>query len=441
MNIPVITVGADAGDHVAGLERLRGPVTVVRRCEELSELMAACQSGLARAAIFAPRAGELTLTMLERLRAAGVAVVALTDGTPQPHLDQLGVRQAPVSSTSEALAAVVASVVEDFVARPPERERAAGYSDLGAALQSVRTPESAGHELPGEGKIIAVWGPAGSPGRTTVAVNMAAELAAAGSTVLLIDADTYGASVAASLGLFDESAGLAQACRLADQGGFGTKELARVMTSVVIQGGRLGVLTGITRPDRWPELRPAALARVLDNARTSAAVTVIDCGFCLETDEELTFDTAAPRRNAAALRCLELADTVLAVGAADALGVPRLVRALAELREAIPTAVPKVVFNKVRAGSIGRSPERQLREAWDRFGSSHPITAFLPADFAAADKALLGGSALLETTPSSPLRAAIAGLADVPVEQRRRGRAGPRNNEVTFFGKPVSLPR
>ncbi len=332
-------------------------------------------------------------------------------------------------------------VVEDLAARPAGESSATGYSDPAAALRPVRTQESAEPEPPGGGRIVAVWGPAGSPGRTTVAVNMAAELSAAGTEVLLIDADTYGASVAASLGLFDESAGLAQACRLADQGGFGAVELARVITTVAVQGGRLGVLTGITRPDRWPELRPAALAKVLDSARSSAAVTVIDCGFCLEADEELSFDTAAPRRNGATLRCLELADTVLAVGAADALGVPRLVRALAELREAVPSAVPTVVFNKVRASSIGRSPEHQLREAWDRFGSSHRIAAFLPADFAAADKALLGGSALVETSPSSPLRAAIAELADVPVEQRRRRRVGAGDNEVKFWRKPVSLPR
>lgn len=441
MNIPVVTVGTAAGDHVAGLEKLRGPVTVVRRCEELSELMAACQSGLARAAIFAPGAGELTLTVLERLRAAGVGVVVLTDGSPQPHLDQPGVRSAPSSIRPEELAAVVSLVVEDLAALPVGESRTTGYSDPAAALRPVHTQESAEPEPPGGGRIVAVWGPAGSPGRTTVAVNMAAELAAAGTEVLLIDADTYGASVAASLGLFDESAGLAQACRLADQGGFGAVELARVITTVAVQGGRLGVLTGITRPDRWPELRPAALARVLDSARSSAAVTVIDCGFCLEADEELSFDTAAPRRNGAALRCLELADTVLAVGAADALGVPRLVRALVELREAVPSAVPTVVFNKVRASSIGRSPEHQLREAWDRFGSSHRIAAFLPADFTAADKALLGGSALVETSPSSPLRAAIAKLADVPVEQRRRRRVGAGDNEVKFWRKPVSLPR
>ena len=49
-----------------------------------------------------------------------------------------------------------------------------------------------------------------------------------------------------------------------------------------------------------------------------------------------SFDTMAPRRNAATLRSLELADTVFAVGAADSIGVPRLVRGLAELRSGRP---------------------------------------------------------------------------------------------------------
>ena len=43
-------------DVVGGLERLHGPVTVVRRCAELTELLAACQSGLARAAVVAEAA-------------------------------------------------------------------------------------------------------------------------------------------------------------------------------------------------------------------------------------------------------------------------------------------------------------------------------------------------------------------------------------------------
>jgi MinD-like ATPase involved in chromosome partitioning or flagellar assembly len=249
---------------------------------------------------------------------------------------------------------------------------------------------------------------------------MAAELAAEGKSVLLVDADSYGASVASMLGLLDEAAGLAQACRLADQGLLDAEALLRIATPVATRTGTFRVLTGITRADRWTELRAAALALVLARARQVAEFTVIDTGFCLESDEELSFDTMAPRRNAATLTSLELADTVFAVGAADSIGVPRLVRGLTELASAVPTASPRVVLNKVRSSAVGRSPERQLREAWERYGPAVPVSAFLPADPASSDAALLSGSLLLEAAPGSSLRRGIAELVCAPVQQNAR---------------------
>ena len=68
---------------------------------------------------------------------------------------------------------------------------------------------------------------------------------------------------------------------------------------VVSLGSRLQLLTGIARAERWPELRPTALERVLQLTRTRAQFVVVDCGFNLERDEELSFDTTAPRRNGA----------------------------------------------------------------------------------------------------------------------------------------------
>ncbi|NKX53831.1 MinD/ParA family ATP-binding protein [Arthrobacter mobilis] len=86
----------------------------------------------------------------------------------------------------------------------------------------------------------------------------------------------------------------------------------------------------------------------------------------------------------------------------------------------MPSAAPQVVFNRVRQGAAGRKPERQLREAWERFAPGRDIRACLPADFTAADAALLGGSVLLETAPGSALRQAIARLAG-PAAPVRRG--------------------
>ena len=422
MSIPVVTVGQSREDLVGGLERLHGPVTVVRRCSELTELLAACQSGLARAAVVAEGSHELTASLVDRLTAVGVVIVALTDSAAETaRLTAIGVTTAPAGVDSAALAGRISGAVGRHVLPGPFQQEGSGLADTGAAIRTVAGAEDNGPAEPaGTGKVLAVWGPAGSPGRTLVAANIAGELAAAGNSVLLVDADTYGASVAGLLGLLDESAGLAQACRLADLGQLDAEALLKIAAPVVLKAGMLRVLTGITRADRWTELRASALGVVLEKAREMADYIVVDTGFCLEADEELSFDTMAPRRNAATLRSLEIADTVYALGSADSIGVPRLVRALSELEGAVPQASPRVVLNKVRASAAGRFPERQLREAWERYGPSESIAAFLPSDGAAADSALLSGNLLLEVAPESRLRLAIAHLVCAPVQQKWR---------------------
>jgi len=425
MSIPVVTVGDSRDDLVGGLERLHGPVSVVRRCSELAELLAACQSGLARAAVVAAGSEELTASLVDRLSAVGVVVIALTDNPEETvRLRTIGVAAEARAVDAAALAARISAAVAQLSGTGAGPGPAAGDGAASVAAAG-QVPRSSGAQTvtasPGaKGRIIAVWGPAGAPGRTLVAANIAGELAAEGHSVLLVDADSYGASVAALLGLLDEAAGLAQACRLADQGLLDADALLRIATTVPTKAGALRVLTGITRADRWTELRAAALTLVLERAREIADVTVVDTGFCLEADDEVGFDSGAPRRNAATLRSLELADTVFAVGAADSIGVPRLVRGLAELQAAVPQAAPQVVLNKVRTSAVGRSPERQLRAAWERYGPSAPLSAFLPSDPAASDAALLAGALLLECAPESELRHAIAILVCAPAQRNKK---------------------
>ena len=420
MNIPVVTVGQSREDLVGGLERLHGPVTVVRRCTELPELLAACQSGLARAAVVADGSEGLTASLVDRLGAVGVAIIALTDNAEEAaRLQKIGV----ASALTRVESAELSDRIADAVARLTGADRPASLSAAADPAIALTTepvdPEPEG-EGQGAGELVVVWGPAGSPGRTTVAVNIAGEMAADGRDVLLVDADTYGASVAAVLGLLDESAGLAQACRLADQGQLDANALGRVAATVATSAGKFRVLTGITRADRWTEIRATALATVLERARQIAEVVVVDTGFCLEADEELSFDTLAPRRNAATLRPLELADTVYAIGAADPVGVPRMVRALADLEGAVPQASPTVVMNKVRSSAVGSAPERQLRDAWERFGPAVELKRFLPYDPAAADAALLAGSLLLEAAPDSALRRAVREIVCAPDQRKRK---------------------
>ncbi|MFI5955262.1 CpaE family protein [Cryptosporangium sp. NPDC051539] len=257
------------------------------------------------------------------------------------------------------------------------------------------------------GRVVAVWGPTGAPGRTTVAVGLADECARLGVRTMLVDADTYGGVVAQHLGLLDEAAGLASAARLADTGRLDTTSLAAVARALT---PHLRVLTGISRADRWPEITPGAVADLLDQARDLCALTIVDTGFCLEQDEELVFDTAAPRRNGATLTAIEEADTLLAIGSADPVGLHRLVRGLASLKEVVPTAEPIVVVNRLRRGPIPHDPAASIDTALRRFAGIDGVRT-LPYDLSATDRALAEGRTLAEIAEKSPLRRALSTLA------------------------------
>jgi MinD-like ATPase involved in chromosome partitioning or flagellar assembly len=104
----------------------------------------------------------------------------------------------------------------------------------------------------------------------------------------------------------------------------------------------------------------------------------------------------------------------------------RLVRGLAELREAGVTAPVWVVLNKVRRGVVPGDPAVELSAALDRFAGCSPA-ALLPYDLDAVDAALSAGRLLAEARPASPLRravcelaAAVAGLPAGAVRSRRR---------------------
>ena len=90
-------------------------------------------------------------------------------------------------------------------------DRSAHWTAIDALVRGgVPVPSRLGDREPRArraAEVIAVWGPAGAPGRTTLAVNLAAEIAAAGHSVALVDADPYGGAIAPALGLLDEAPG------------------------------------------------------------------------------------------------------------------------------------------------------------------------------------------------------------------------------------------
>jgi Flp pilus assembly CpaE family ATPase len=417
-----VTGAAWESELVGALDREDHGVTVVRRCVDVADLLAAATTGTGQAALLSAELRRLDGSAVARLTAAGVAVVGLVepgDTRAAERLRQLGVlRVLPADAEPEEIARALREAV---TGAPP-----AGHdvADPRGALPALGLPPEAPAQPAGRGRVVAVWGPTGAPGRTTVAVGLADEAARLQVPTLLVDADVYGGVVAQVLGLLDESPGVAAAAR---QAAAGTLDLAALAQLAWALSPHLRVLTGLARADRWPELRPQAVGVVLEQARRLAALTVVDCAFSLEEDEELSFDTAAPRRNGATLTVLEAADEVLCVSGADPVALQRTVRALAELRDVLPDVEPVVVVNQVRRGPVPGNPRQEIAAALSRF-TGREVRTFLPADRKATDAALAVGRTLAEVAPHSPLRTGLRSLAaqlsDVSEPAGKRGRRG-----------------
>lgn len=261
-------------------------------------------------------------------------------------------------------------------------------------------------------RIIAVWGPHGAPGRSTLAIDLAAALAARGRHTALIDADTHAPALALLLGLSEDAPGVAAACRRAVAGGVDAPELTRLSVAVPVLGGSVDVLGGLNRPSRWPELSADRLRAVLAACRGWADDTIVDVAAALESDEEIISDVDGPRRNAATTATLAEADAIVAVASADHLGIARFLHAHAELRALVGTAPVTVVVNRSRTGPLGIDARGQVRHTLERFAGIRDVH-FLPEDRRAADAALLHGRPITDVAARSALSAAIRRVAEV----------------------------
>ena len=406
--VAVLVAAAGAGWEAEVLDRLErgGPaVTLGKRCVDLTDLLASATTGLATAAVVAPDLPGLDADSVATLQRAGVGVLVvgtaeeLRDAEPE-RLRRLGVSRVLPATDLDDLADAVLAAGDDV--RP-------------VADEPVATAEPASPH----GRLVAVWGPAGAPGRTTVAVGVAAELARAGYATFLLDVDPYGGTAAQHLGVLDEVSGLLAAARSANSGLLDVERLGGYARQV---GDGLRVLTGLPRADRWQEVRPAAFEDLLDASRDLSGHVLLDTGFSLESDTADPFGGGAPQRNEMTLTAVRSADEVLVVGAADPVGLARLARGLVELRDVVPGVRPRVVVNRTRP-SLGWS-DREIRGMVEGFLTPLDVH-FLPDDRAAADRALMAGQSLAETGESE-LRSALAAVAravagDPAVATGRRG--------------------
>jgi MinD-like ATPase involved in chromosome partitioning or flagellar assembly len=402
--VVVLVVAAGAAWEPPLLEVLggRSGVVVLRRCVDIEDLLAASSAGQADAAVVALDTPGLDQAAMDLLRRHQVRVVAVS-GSGSPEAARTRAARIGVDALTPADdPAAIADLVES--------------GDLPTAVPADEDDD--GPAPAGVGRIIAVWGPAGAPGRTTVATAVAAELGRRGAHTTLVDADPYGGAVSQHLGVLDEVSGLLSAARLTGDGALesGFPTVPRALSD------RLAVVTGLPRPDRYVEVRPGVVEHLLEVAATRGHV-VADTGFSLE-DEHGGDLSSRPGRNHLTLGAVDVADEVVVVGSADPVGLSRLARGLVELRERRAGAPVRVVVNRMRSSLTWSEREIVgMVEGFARLAGVH----FLPDDRATADRALLTGSSVAETGDTDLARA-LGPLVDalvpssVPAHRRERRR-------------------
>lgn len=362
-------------------------IVVTKRCVDVPDLMASAASGAATVAVVSGDVPRLDAEAVMHLLRYDVRTLGVSaDPSAVERLARLGVVETSAPEPADVVAGVLRVAVRDVVVDPDEADAGpAAGRHLDAGPPAAR------------GRVLAVWGPAGSPGRTTVAVGLSDALATSGRVVLLVDADPYGGTVAQQLGVLDEISGLLAVARMANLGTLDGAALARACRRV---GDRFDLLTGLPRADRRVEVRPDVLGALLSTAADGSDV-VVDCGFCLE-------DPDVPlARDRMTLDALAAADEVVVVGSAEPAGLARLARGLVELRDVAGGIPLRVVVNRMRP-TLGWS-ERDIVGMVE--GYARPLGVhFLPEDRTAVDRALVAGRSLSEVGESH-LRTALAELA------------------------------
>ncbi|MBC7630424.1 hypothetical protein [Aeromicrobium sp.] len=361
----VVVAAGGAAWEAAAVREIEASTSLrlVRRCVDVADLLAVGLTDIAGAALVAAELAGLDADSVHRLERGGVRVAAVESDPARCHA--LGIERLLQLGALDVVAR------DSVTATPPE--------------QADRAP------------VIAVWGPTGAPGRSTVALGIASAAGARGADTVLVDADTYGGSLAQMLSVLDDVSGLMAACRVANNG-----RSSEVVDHLLAVDPGLRLLTGLPRADMWTQVRTGALELVLGELRSSADLVVVDCGFSLEAGGH-----GSMSRNQSTLHVLDQADTIIAVGRPDPVGLARLVRGLHDLAGTTRGRQPVVVINMMRT-TLGWK-EREVETAVQRLTGIAP-SAYLPFDQAGLDLALVSGRTARQVAPSSPFVARIEAL-------------------------------
>jgi MinD-like ATPase involved in chromosome partitioning or flagellar assembly len=299
---------------------------------------------------------------------AGV-VCELSEATLDGYADQLPrllsipCAGLPVVSHAQALASAagIATIIR-------------GPDDLSQWLASLAVADDFAVPV-SAGQIIAVWGPAGAPGRSTLALCLAAALARRDQRVMVVDGDSYAPSLAPMLGLHETQSGAQSLSRHARLETVEAKTLEACAVHYSLGRESFSIVTGLNSRAHYVDCGSLAWSLALTTLRQAGHTVVVDLAAPLL---QLPGETiGGPMRNALTLATLDAADRVLAVANPTPLSILRLSRDWPRLTELADAAGLDVCLNNAPANDQS-SIDESLHALWQFTGNDE--TTVLPHD-------------------------------------------------------------
>lgn len=382
MSVRIVTCSGDPENEalIAAQLSARDDVEVLFRCVDRVELLASIRGAGIEAVVSVGAPQWLDGQCAEEARDAGIRVVGVaTDPLEADRLVGLGADVVPADTSPEE---IIEHCTQTETAPPPVR-----------ISTQPSTPR---------GKLIAVWGPKGAPGRSTVAAELAVEIVGAESETLLVDGDFYGGDIVQMLGIVEELPTVVWAARLAARDELNAARLALDLR----RAGRAGpvVLPGIPRAELWAEVSDYGWRQLLSVARASFRFTVCDIGFCLE-QESSPYPGLGEGRNRAARAAVRAADQIVAVCSGDPLGLKSFLWAWSELRELADNDNILIVANKVQP-----SEARAVGDMLRKHVGQRPV-AYIPDSRRDLSRALKAGASLGELKIGADFTSSVRALA------------------------------
>lgn len=297
----------------------------------------------------------LTPRLVSSLQRRGTSVIGVFDpadgdGAGKQRLIDLGVDEALADDAgAAAMLEAISRLAGAFVADDTE------IGGLLAELRRDPARHRPAEEPAPRGVIVAVAGAGGGVGATEVAVATADAFRRGGSSVVLVDTDEIGPSVAQRLGL-PIHPNLRTAVDVVHHA---SGELEATLAREPSLG--IEILAGIPNHRDWHELRATEVVEVLRDLSSTRAVVVANVG---PRVEDLP-DFGGPARYGVSRAVLDLADVVVLVGGESPVGVTRMVDWLADARTLLDGTPVHVVVNR-HDGSryVASEIENELRRSF-----------------------------------------------------------------------------